>query len=183
MPLGSGTQAITLNKQWIAYICSVSVCMDMIERGKGRGRMDLTPTILSLGGNAEEAVVTDWFRSALSLLKEPGVNGCGFMFFMWQQPCCCAVGTLSQQSCITSKRQPEMAEPISTSTTASLTQLLPGEVFCWGDGAWMIPRLPRPCCAGTTLLYELSDKLKQLNSFTFSLFKWSFAVVWVHSTF
>lgn len=102
MLLGSGTQAITLNKQWIACIFSVSVCVDMIERGERRGRMDLTPTIFSLGGNAEETVVTDWFRSVLSPLKEAGVSVCGLMFFKWQQPCCCA----------------ETAEPISTSTTA-----------------------------------------------------------------
>lgn len=104
MPLGSATQAIKLNKQWIVYISSVSVCVDMIERGKRRGRMDLTPTVFSLGGNAEETVVADWFRSALSPLKEPGVNGCGFVFFTWQQPHCRAVGTFSRQSCIISKR-------------------------------------------------------------------------------
>lgn len=142
MLLGSGTQAITLNKQWIACIFSVSVCVDMIERGEKRGRMDLTPTIFSFGENADEAVVTAWFRSALSPLKEPGISGCRLMFSMWQQPCCCAVGTLSQQSYITSKRhrlrhlRPFPPAPLNLWPSFCQER----EVFCWGDRARMIPR-------------------------------------------
>lgn len=67
------------------------------------------------------------------------------------------------------------AEPISTSTAMSPIQLLPGEVFWWKDSC----APSRPCCAGTTLLYKLTNKLNQLNCFKFSLFKWAFAVVWV----
>lgn len=181
MPLGSRTQAITLNKQWVAYISSVSVCMDMIERGEWRGRMDLTSTILSLGGNAEQTVFTDWFRSALSPLKEPGVSGCGLMFFTWQWPRCCAVGTLRQQSCITSKthrlRQLSPFPPASLHLWASFCQegyFVEGMELGWFPGLAVLAQR----CSMNSLTIQ-----KQLNHFTFHLFKWPFAVVWAHWTF
>lgn len=47
--------------------------------------------------------------------------------------------------------------------------------------SWVDSRvLSRPCCAGTTLLYKLTNKLNQLNCFKFSLFKWPFTVAWVY---
>ena len=75
--------------------------------------------------------------------------------------------------------QPKAAEPISISTAASPIRLLPGEIFWWEDSR----ALSGPCCAGTTLLYKLTNKLNQLNCFKFSLLKWPFTVVWVHRSY
>lgn len=70
--------------------------------------MDPILAVFSLGVNAEEAVVTGWFRSELKSVEG---NGCKWLwvpvFHMEQQPCCCchcAGDPFGQQSCATSEQ-------------------------------------------------------------------------------
>lgn len=115
---------------------------------------------------------------SLSLLKEPGVNGCGCGFFAWGSSPATTPAVLGAPSAATEAALPPSGtgwgtgarfhqhRRVSRPTSARRDVLVRG-----------FHALSGPCCAGTMLLHELTNKLNRLNCFKFGLFKGPFTVV------
>lgn len=146
------------------------MCVYVTERGKGRS--DLIPTAFGLGGNVEEAVVTDRFRSEFKPIEGAQCT-CLWMHVFHEA----AALPRPPPSGEASKAVPP---PRGTGwrSRAHFHQhhCISHPAFARRDVlvracSWLGSHaLSKPCCAGITLLYKLTNKLNQLNCFKFSLF-------------